>query len=203
MHDVAGHQVSDLDAHRLAVARRCDLVADLGVHRLRGAFCSELVDEPETDRRGDDQPDDDRIEAFAHDSRHRRRSEQEPQQRAAQLASEHRPRARMMGTHRVRPEPLGPFRHLRRIEPRRPRPERIEDLARASCAAVASIGGSDAAASTNDGVSVTPKYGGCGHRRRRSAELRPSPPWTGRGVMSHAGRVVSRYRRTIAGAPSC
>ena len=37
VHDVARHQVRDLDAHRLAVARRGDLVADLGVHRLRGA----------------------------------------------------------------------------------------------------------------------------------------------------------------------
>ena len=63
-----------------------DLVADLGVHRLRGALGPVLVDEPETDRRRDDHPDDERVEALAHDRRHGRRGEQQPQQRAAQLA---------------------------------------------------------------------------------------------------------------------
>ena len=37
-----------------------DDMADLGVHRLRGALGPVLVDEPETDRRRDDHPDDER-----------------------------------------------------------------------------------------------------------------------------------------------
>ena len=167
VHDVARHQVGDLDAHRLAIARRRDLVADLGVHRLRRAFCPVLVDEPETDRRGDDHPDDDRVEALADDRRHRRRGEQEPQQRAAQLASEHRPRARMMGAHRVRPERSrsGP------TPPPWSSPDGRDRSASSTwsgvIAAAASIDGSDAPASTHDAVSATPKSGGYRPRTRR------------------------------------
>ena len=93
---------------RSAVAGRRDLVADLGVHRLGGAFGPVLVGEPETDRRGDDHPDDDRVESLAHDGRHGRRGEQEPQQRAVQLAGEHRPGTGMVGAHGVRTEELRP-----------------------------------------------------------------------------------------------
>ena len=94
-----------------------DLVADLRVHRLRSAFGPVLVDEPETDRRRDDHPDDERVESLAHDPRHGRRSEQQPQQRAVQLAGQHRPRARMMRPHRVRTERLRPCRNLHRRKP--------------------------------------------------------------------------------------
>ena len=137
-----------------------DLVADLGVHRLRSAFGPVLVDEPETDRRRDDHPDDDRVEALAHDRRHGRRGEQEPQQRAVQLAGEHRPRARMMGAHRVRPERLASVpTPPAESSPDASRPERIEDLVGRHGRELASIGGSDAAASTNNGGRVTTKYG--------------------------------------------
>jgi hypothetical protein len=130
VHDVARHQVGDLYVHRLAAAGRGDVVADLRVHRLRGALSAVLVGEPEPDRRRDDHPDDEGIEPLADDPGHGRRCKQQPQQRALQLAGQHRPCARMMGTHRVRAEELRPCRDLRRGQPRRPGPDCVENLVR-------------------------------------------------------------------------
>ena len=76
----------------------------------------------------DDHPDDRGVSALAHERRHRRRGEQQPQQRTAHLPSNTDRSAGVMGTHRIRPERLGSLRRLGGGEPTRPRPEKLEHV---------------------------------------------------------------------------
>ena len=107
VHDVARHQVGHLDAHRLAVARHGDLVADLGVHRLRRPLGPELVDEPETDRSGHDHPDDDASRPSPTNPDSGRRSSNHSN--GLETGAEHRPRRSVMRTHRVGAERCRPL----------------------------------------------------------------------------------------------
>ena len=68
-HDVAGHQVGDVDRAPAAVADDDGLVVDLVVQRLGGLLGPVLVDEPEPDRQRDDDADDDGVAALADEVR--------------------------------------------------------------------------------------------------------------------------------------
>ena len=141
-------------------------------HRLRGAFGPELVHEPEADRRSDDHSDDDRVERLAHHRRRRRRRKQQPQQRTVQLASQHRPHARMMGPHRVRPKVSVRSATSVVVRPDARVPSALRTCSVVEDAAVSIRSRFDGSA-VGDEMSGTPKYGtsecptsSCGSRSR-------------------------------------
>ena len=104
-------------------------MADLRVQRGYRLLGTKLVHETEPHRHAHDRADDHRVSGIAREPRHRRGGEKQQEQRIAELAGEHRPRA-----HRVAAEHVGavdgePVLRLGRGETGRPRLQRLERVA--------------------------------------------------------------------------
>ena len=81
MHDVAGDEVGDVDAGRVAVADCGGSALDFVVQQVGGAGCAVFVDGAEADGEGYDHADDHRVGVFSDDVGHRGRGQQQDEQR--------------------------------------------------------------------------------------------------------------------------
>ncbi len=115
-HDVARHQLGDVDRGRDATPEHERPVADAGVKRLDDAFRSVFVEESEADAEGDDGQDDDRVGSLADDERNDRGGGEEDEQGVAKLAPKDCKWPSTMAADRVGAVLLEPGRGLLRGE---------------------------------------------------------------------------------------
>ena len=101
-HDVARHELGDVDLVGRAPTHDHDDMADRRMQRLGGPFGAVLIDETQPDRRREDHADDHSVGSFADQERHECGHHQEHQQRAGQLSAQHRPRLGVVRTHGIR-----------------------------------------------------------------------------------------------------
>ena len=117
----------------LAIAQHERGVAELGVKRLDRALRAVLVEEAQPDAEADDRQDDRCVGALADEERGQGRSDQEDQQRIAQLTHEHRQRPGAVASQRVRPHLLQAAVRVLAGEPGGVAVEALKDLPWRQC----------------------------------------------------------------------
>ena len=112
VHDVARNQVHHVDESRVPLTHAADLVGDLVLQGRDRAGGAVLVGEPQDHTQGNDRADQGRVGQVAHHTGDHDSSGEQPEQRVAELAAEHPPRARAVAPQGIRTHCGAATQHL-------------------------------------------------------------------------------------------